>query len=200
MTVVAAFISDRGDKYLPGCVESFCTYMPRVEATTVIDDSEHHMGMAGAVKAAWKWALDENADYLFHVEEDFLFRDRIPLYYMVTILRNFPHLAQLVLKRQPWSAEEKQAGGRMQMNPELYKQRGYAKMSWVEHRWLFSLNPCLIPRRTLELEWEPGDGGAERSITDACLNAGLRFAYYGHRDDPPRCEHVGYQRSAGYRW
>jgi hypothetical protein len=90
----------------------------------------------------------------------------------------------------------------METNPDAYRQ--YAKWGhnvwWCEHETLFSLNPCLIPRRTLELAWESGSLGAERAITDACAAVGLRFAYYGKKDDPARCEHVGHQRAAGHRW
>jgi len=199
---VVAFISDRGDRYLPECLGSFCKHAPRVASTRVIDDSDHQLGMAGAVQAAWQWALEEDADFLFHVEEDFRFDAHLPLYKMAAILNAQPHLAQLVLKRQPWSDAEKVAGGQIETNPDAYTQRedAWSGLEWVEHETLFSLNPCLIPARTLRLKWASGGLGAERAITDACLAAGMRFGYYGNRYDPPRCEHVGHQRSAGHRW
>lgn len=202
MTVVAAIISDRSpDLYLRGCHDNLNQYLPVDVRVHVVDDTEHRLGMAGAVRAAWAWALESDADYLLHVEEDFRFID-LPLRAMQFVLDRCPDLAQVVLKRQPWSDEEKRAGGQMETNPTAYTEcAAYGRnVWWVEHSTLFSLNPCLIPRRTLELEWTPGGNGAERAITDACLAAGMRFAYYGKKDDPARCEHVGHIRSAGYRW
>jgi hypothetical protein len=49
--LVTAFISDRGDRYLPGCRASYEANIPveQVHAVTVIDDSAHLLGMGGAV-------------------------------------------------------------------------------------------------------------------------------------------------------
>lgn len=202
MTVVVAFISDRNDRYIHGCVESFCTYAPHVEASTVIDDSAHLLGMAGAAKAAWQWALDQNADYLFHVEEDFLFTAPVPVDGMVRVLDMNPHLAQVVLKRQPWSRQEKEAGGQIETNPEAYTQRSAAGEYWIEHWTLFSMNPCLIPRRTLELAWNAQHpDGVEKAVTEACIAARMHYAYFGKLEDPARCEHIGRVRAEeGWRW
>ncbi len=204
--IAVAFISDRGALYLPDCIDSFLTYAPEAQALKVIDDSDHLLGMAGAVRAAWDWALELGADYLFHVEEDFRFTAPVPLAEMVYILDLCPYLAQTVLKRQPWSNEEKAYGGQIEYSSSLgnvYTQRhGCTGIDWVAHSTLFSMNPSLIPRRTLELAWSTQHpGGVERAITEACKNAAMYFAYYGKKDDPPRCEHVGHVRaSTGWRW
>ena len=200
--IVAAFLSDRGDLYIDDCLASFNEHvdLDLVAAHEIFDDQSHHLGMAGNVKAAWSWARDVGADYLLHIEEDFRFTDTVPLEAMLTILDR-TDLAQVVLKRQPWSPAEIQAGGQIETNPDAYTQREGLLYDWVEHETLFSMNPSLIPRRTLELEWRTDHpGGVERAITEACRAKGMRFAYYGHRADPPRCEHVGHIRSAGYRW
>jgi hypothetical protein len=203
--IVAAFISDRGDRYLPNCLASFLEHVePVVKDMHIVNDELHRLGMAGAARAAWEWALDTGADYLAHIEEDFEFTRPIPLTDMAAILDHTPRLAQVVLKRQPWSDVEKAAGGQIETNPGAYTQHTEPRLGlqWVEHSTLFSLNPCLIPRRTLELSWRTDHhGGAEWAISDACRAAGMRFAYYGHRDDPPRCTHVGHVRaSTGWRW
>ncbi len=201
--IVAAFISDRGDLYLPGCRASFLEHLEPgiIEQSVVINDEQHRLGMAGAVRAAWEWALETGADYLFHVEEDFLFERPIPLLDMAALLDRNPHLAQVVLKRQPWSDPEKAAGGIIEMNPDAYHDCFDGSFWWTEHETLFSMNPSLIARRTLELEWDVANpGGVERAVTDACHDKGLKFAYYGRKSYRPRCAHVGYQRSAGYRW
>lgn len=154
---------------------------------------DHREGLAGAVKTAWKTALAARPDYLWHQEEDFVFEAPIDIGAMARCLEEFPYLAQLVLKRQPWSREEKIAGGQIEVAPEEYVDFE----SHVEHNRLFSLNPCLIPARVIE---RCQDEELERGITDACLGEGWRFAYWGQRHDAPLCEHIGEHRSAGYRW
>jgi len=200
--IVAAFISDRGDLYIDDCLKSFEEHvdLDLIDAHEVFDDREHHLGMAGNAQAAWDWALKMDADHLLHIEEDMRFIRTVPLREMRAVLEQHEHLAQVVLKREPWSAEEIRAGGQMECAPHLYTQCSDAHHSWMEHQTLFSMNPCLIPREVLEIGWVPGPGGVERSITDACLDVGYSFAYYGRRHDPPYVRHVGHVRSQGHRW
>lgn len=190
----AAFVSDRGPLYLPGCAASFDGRVTGFNVGChVVDDSAHALGMAGAVRAAWAWALDEaKVDYLFHVEEDFRFVAPLDLQAVATALDHHRHLAQLVLKRNPWSPEERAAGGIIECAPEQYVDED----GWVEHRRIFSLNPCLIPRRVLELGWPDGN---EAEFTQRCLDAGYSFGFLGARNDPPLVEHVGMVRGEGWR-
>lgn len=194
-----AFITDREDLYIQACCESLYDQVDG-DLTTgyVVDDRDHTLGMAGAVRDAWAWALDEDLDYLFHVEEDFLFTAPFRLDDLRWILDHAPHLAQIVLKRQPWSIEEKAAGGIIEQDPGAYTQCAGMRhsLTWVEHTKIFSLNPCLIPRRVLELGWPDGN---EAEFTQRCLDNGYRFAFYGHASDPPRVEHVGVVRGEGWR-
>ena len=202
--IAVGIISDRpADWYLEGCQASLRERLsgyPNI-VCHVTYDTDHRLGMSGAVAASWSWALDFGVDYLLHVEEDFTFLD-LPLSGMRAVLELNDHLAQVVLKRQPWSAEEKQAGGQMEVSPGDYTEFEARNLHWVEHDRLFSLNPCLIPRRTLELGAPVGHPqGFEAAFTKRCHDAGLRFAYYGRRDDPPRCTHVGAQRGGqGWSW
>ena len=120
MTTVAVIVSDRPpDLYLRDCHDNLNQYLPVDVHVHVVDDTEHRLGMAGAVRAAWAWALEQDADYLLHVEEDFRFID-LPLRAMQFVLERHQHLAQVVLKRQPWSDEEKRAGGQMETNPTVH--------------------------------------------------------------------------------
>jgi hypothetical protein len=192
--LVTVFISDRGDQYLPGCRASYEAHVPveQVQSVTVVDDRDHQMGMAGAVRAAWNWAIQQSADYVFLVEEDFRFTEPVDLRHMVAILQDHPELAQMVLLRQPWSTEERQAGGLIALHPNDYTDRG----SYVTHKRIFSLNPFIAPRRVLELGWPDGN---EAGFTATCAAAGLSFALYGAKADSPRVTHVGAERAAGWR-
>lgn len=152
--------------------------------------------MAAAVRTAWTVALNAGAEFIWHQEDDFVLTEPLPVKAMERTLNDFPLLAQLVLKRQPWSEEEKAAGGQIELAPEEYTDRE----GFVEHRRLFSFNPSLIRAEAARVALEnPGDG-LERGVTDALLAARFCFGYWGVREDPPRCEHIGERRSEGYRW
>lgn len=192
--VVAGY---RGDLYIPGCLDSIDRWVPSdfVRWKRVIHD-DAHAGMAANVQAGFDWALSTDAEFVFWVEEDFRFFQPVPMAAMVALLRAHKHLAQIVLKRNPWSAEEKAAGGQIEVSPDEYTQQ----FGHVEHRRLFSLNPSLIRREVLELGWPAGPIGIgnESGFTARCLDAGYSFAYYGRKDAPPLCEHVGHIRGSGY--
>lgn len=185
-----AFISDRGDKYLPECIASFGP--PPGVPMTVIDDRDHHLGMSGAVNAAWEWALNEGCDYLFHIEEDFRLVGDFNVDNAVSLLQAEPGWAQVSLKRQPWTPEEQAAGGYMELRPDDYTDRGDATL----HRVCFSLNPCVIPATVLELGWPAGN---EAEMTSRLVDLGYWFAVYGAKSDPHRVLHVGSERASGWR-
>lgn len=192
-----AFISDRGDQYLPKCIASL-TANVEPDCLTTIDDREHRLGLTGAVNKAWAWALDRGCDYLFHVEEDFVFNEPVDLSGMQYILDRCPWLAQVVLKRQPCNPEEAAAGGIIECHPDEYTDKAAfgRNLSWVEHSRIFSLNPCLIPAHVLRMGWPKG--GGESEFTQTCVEQGLRFAFYGQRTDPPRVTHIGTERASGW--
>lgn len=193
ISVGLVVISDRGDLYLPDCLRSLAANVDwPFGFTTIVDDRDHKLGLAGAVREGWGRALDAGCDYVFHLEEDFRFAGAIALSSLGLILVDAPHLAQVVLKRQPWSQEEQIAGGVIECHPDAYTDEG----GWVEHGRYFSLNPSLIPRRVLELGWPDGN---EAEFTEICLAKGYRFAFYGAKSDPPRVIHVGTHRAAGWK-
>ena len=196
-----AFISDREDLYLPECMESLehhvlPSFFTDDTPGIVVDDRDHRLGMAGAVQAAWDWACRQNLDYLLHVEEDFRFVAPFDLESAVSILNTDLRLAQVVLKRQPWSPEEQLAGGIIECHPEDYTDHQDGDLRWVSHQRIFSLNPCVIPRHILDLGWPDGN---EAEMTTNLVSQGYRFGFYGERSDPPRVIHVGTERSAGWR-
>jgi hypothetical protein len=147
-------------------------------------------GLAAAVQSAWR-DLPAEIDYVFHVEEDFVFVAPVDIDAMALTLKEQPRLAQVVLKRQPWSPAEREAGGIIEMHPDLYSQQD----TYVEHRRIFSLNPCLIPRAVVDLGWPAGN---EAGFTEQLVEAGWSFGFWGQKTDPPRVLHVGVERSAGW--
>jgi hypothetical protein len=161
---------------------------------------EERRGMAGAVRSAWETALRAGADYVFHLEDDFIFTRKVKVNNLAQILHCNPHLAEISLKRGPVNEHEDRYGGFIETDPDAYYDRSCESGQWVEHRKVFSFNPCLIPRRAIEDALaNPGDG-VERGITDALLAMNYSFAIYGTKADEPRVCHTGTnRRSQGWR-
>lgn len=171
-------VDDSGDPEVQAWVRG------RYDGWTVICH-EQNEGMAASVRDGW---AATTADYVFHVEEDFVFVEPVDLAAMVAVLEANPKLAQLCLLRQPWNPEEIQAGGLMQPHLDEYEQRD----GWVAHRRLFSINPCLIPRWVVDLGWhERNEAGFTELLT---VYPDVQFGYWGQIGDDPRVIHIGSQK------
>lgn len=160
------------------------------------------LGFGGNIQRAWSYLRENSrAKHLFITEDDFLFLRPVRLADMASVCDSNPNVCQLVLKRQPWNAQEKVAGGIIEQHPEDYTQRTDGRHSWVEHRRFFSTNPYLT-RRSLILnhDW-PSTPESEGHFTHELLAKypDIRFAFWGNRDDTPWVEHVGHTRvGTGY--
>lgn len=176
--VALVVISDRGDRYLPRCLDSLPDF-PWCQQV-IVEDPLHEYDQNEVISYAWSQVGD--AEFAFHCEEDFVLHDA-PMADMVRVLDENPDLANLVLKRQPWSDVEVRAGGIIECFPDSYEDRE----GFVGHRRFFSLNPCIIPRHVVNMGW----AGSEGDMTDRCIEAGLWFGFYGKRHDAPRVTHIG---------
>lgn len=146
-------------------------------------------GLAGAIETAWEW-LDPDIDFIFHLEDDFVFVRTIPVQGMVDLLVKNPHLAQMALLRQPWSPAEHAAGGIYGVTPDAYCQRD----GYVEQSRLFTFNPCVYLRHITAV-----GAGLEAEVTERLLALDYVFGYFGKLDDEPRCHHIGVRRSKDYK-
>jgi hypothetical protein len=156
------------------------------------------LGLAGAVQLGW-YSIPEEVDYIFHLEEDFIFNTKINPYWLVSILELHPYLSQVILKRQPWSAEEIEAGGYIEMNPQSYIDHddGTGLIWWLEHRLFFSLNPGVYRKSITRDSWPNGNEAEFTAILNADMNN--RFGVFGKRNDPPRITHIGGARSPDWK-
>jgi glycosyltransferase involved in cell wall biosynthesis len=141
MTLSLVVISDGRLEYLHQCVESF-KHLPMelFEDRIVVNDSASNgsadyykklfpewriishaerRGLTGSVNSAWDAA---NGEYLFHVEEDFVFNRPVEIDAMRWVLDKHFELAQICLLRQPspYSPAELAAGGIVEMEPSAY--------------------------------------------------------------------------------
>jgi len=169
-----------------------------------------NQGLSGSIRSLWSAVKLLDAEYIFHVEEDFTFNENIDIDQMAAILELHPYLTQIALKRQPVNEAEAAAGGFMQQNPHSYSGVYYVKelgddpdgndaviWHWVEHHNFFTLNPCLYPWWVTHIGWEQGWG--EKEFGERLFgNPYLFCAYLGGLNDPPKVTHIGNYR--GNNW
>lgn len=187
--VALMVVTDGRWDYLADTMRSFeqqCDF-PFAETHIVYDNPRR--GLAGNIQRGWD-RLGHDIEYVFHLEDDFTFPQRVPIREMISALRAYPSLAQVALKRQPWSPEEQMVGNMLLRIPTLEQ---YDNL--CVHSNLFTFNPCLYPREITRY-----GAGLEAEVTQKLLADGWQFAYYGGKHDPPRCIHIGHRRSEGYRW
>jgi len=147
-------------------------------------------GLAGAIQSGWDH-LNENIDYVFHLEDDFIFPDVVDVELMIELLEYEPELAQVALLRQSWSPEEQQAGGIYGIDCDRFRQ----KRGFVEQSHLFTFNPCVYPI-AIARDYR---AGLEAELTADLLKDDWRFGYLGELGDDPRTIHIGVRRSRNYQ-
>lgn len=196
MKIALLVIDDGREDYLDRCLESASKSLPPLHYCVMVDDSGHELGFGGAIQAGWDVVLElTDADYILHLESDFTFKQPVPVAQMRQTLEAKRNLAQVALKRQPWNAEERAAGGIVEQHPGDFQEvRGL----WTEHERFFTTNPCLYPRWIVEKGWPQGPE-SEGRFTHRLRDEGLRFAFWGGKFAPPHVEHIGAERAGvGY--
>lgn len=157
----------------------------------VVPPLEQRRGFGGAIRAGWDHVAEGPGDYVFHLEDDFVFNRPVPLAAMVRLLDLHPHVAQVALLRQPWNDQERAAGGIVECHPGDYEDRHDDGVGpWLLHRRCFTTNPCLYRRQLLARGW-PQVEHSEGIFTHQLVDAGLSFAYLGARGEAPRVHHIG---------
>ncbi len=191
-------VDDSGDRVYGSWLDAM------YEDRAAIVHHETRRGFGGAIRSGWATVV--GADWVFHLEDDFVLSRPVPLMKMIATLAGNPHLVQMALRRQPVNAEEIAAGGVIERWPAEYVERTDTKGSWLEHRLFFTTNPSLYRYSLTALGW-PEEARSEAAFTQRLLREGvkgtdpadLRFAFWGRRADPPWVEHIGVERvGSGY--
>jgi hypothetical protein len=152
-------------------------------------------GFCGAIQSAWK-RIEKPVDFIFHLEDDFIFNQPIPIYEMAQVLIDNPHLAQMALRRQPWGAEPKDGGFVKQFWDDYEQKQDEAGHAWFEHRKFFTTNPSIYPAEILQFGW-PDPPHCEGAFGFRIFPAGYRSAFWGLKTDEPWVEHIGIDRAGG---
>lgn len=152
------------------------------------------VGMAGAVQAGFDLALAHDPDCVLWVEDDMVLTRQLPLREAAQVLDERQHFAQILFKREavPGDGADDQLQALMDRSsvPMQFSQR------YVVQDYIFSLNPCLIPKRILELGYDTDN---EAGMTKKLLDKGFVFGVWGHVGDEPYARHIGTTRSDQWR-
>lgn len=160
----------------------------------ILAPARRKRGFGGAIQAGWDEI--EHGDYVFHLEDDFTFRQPVPLRKMAKVLDRHLHLAQISLMRQAWNPDERAAGGLVELHPEWYTESGDQHGRWLEQRAYFTTNPSLYRRSLTKRGW-PQKPRSEGLFSLDLIRDGFTMAVWG--DGTPWVTHIGDERvGTGY--
>lgn len=160
---------------------------------------ESRRGFGGAIQGAWQVLREmSEADYVFHLEDDFTFNRPVDLLGMQRLLTERPKLSQVALRRQPWNDAERAAGGVVEQWPYTYHDHADHDLAWLEHGNFFTTNPCLYRSTLMDRTWPDGKE-SEGHFGMALKESGMNFAFWGSRDSGEWVTHIGHERNGlGY--
>lgn len=157
-------------------------------------------GFGGAIISAWKQLQNDNNEWVFHLEDDFVIQEVLPLGEMMTVMDRNPHLVQMALRRQAWNEQEKAAGGIVEQDPDSYTERDNGPCSWLEHTKFFTTNPSLYRKSlTVEHPWPTGVNSEGRYGIELFSSGYHKSGYWGPKNSAPKCLHIGeFRNGDGY--
>ena len=198
LRVALVIVTDGREDYLARSTASAKKNLPEVDHTIVVDDTAHKLGFAGAVNAGWVRALETDADFIFWLEEDFIFNEPVNLEAMAELAAD-PHIAQVCLKRQAWNAEEIAAGGIVELNPDDFKEGTHNGHTYTAHRRFFSTNPSIYRRDIAERGWPQEDRSEGKFSIELFKDPHVVSTFWGGKFDAPKVHHIGDERAGhGY--
>lgn len=158
-------------------------------------------GFAGAYRAAWqRLSADVTLpDWCFFLEDDFLFNRPVDIQDMIDVLESRPYLKQMALRRQPWNAQEKAAGGVVEHRKREFTEVTDGPHTWLEHRCFFTCNPSIYRRSLTSMGWPQGSRSEWRLTKQLLQKRDTRFGYWGDFASGEHVHHIGVQRNGtGY--
>ena len=167
---------------------------------TTIYSTGQRSGFGGAIISAWDQLRKTDADWVFHLEEDFTFNKHIDLQAMQKVLMAKPHIVQMALRRQPWNDIEVEAGGVIEVQPESYLEWTDETDYWLQHRNFFTTNPSLYGRSLIDYhEWPNCDRSEGIFSVELFSDPDNVSGYWGSKTMGEWCTHIGQQRKGkGY--
>lgn len=157
-------------------------------------------GFGGAIISAWNQLQNDNNDWVFHLEDDFVIEEVVPLGEMMTVMDQNPHLVQMALLRQAWNPDEIAVGGVIEMDPEAYTESDNGLHKWREHSKFFTTNPSLYRKELVVQHPWPVGNNSEGLYGIELFSDGIhKSGYWGGTGTGPKVRHIGeYRNGAGY--
>lgn len=145
------------------------------------------------------WAIAARHDYVFLIEDDFIFERDFRLRQMADVLERTPHLVQVVLLRQAWFPNEIGAGGLIPALEEI-GHRFTGSYSWVEHRACWSTNPTVFRggQWALEHPWPAVESSEWVFGQTLFSDEPDTFCAYWGDGKTPWVHHIGERTGFGY--
>lgn len=170
-------------------------------------------GFCRTSRLAWEYATRHNPDagtapdYVFWLENDFVFTRDVDLEQLADTLAWNPDLAQMQLMRNAVNPVEQEAGGLYESRRDQYTERSTmfvqdgrvrALCPWLEHRSYMTTNPCLMTHKFMRDNPWPAEHEeeCEGRFGIELLAAGYRFGVWGRGE--PWVDHVGVRTGFGY--
>lgn len=222
--ITTLIFTDGRDELLKQCIQSLDqqVFFPQEDRRVIVDDTgsaEHwdylqrlyphcivlphqkKIGFCRTISTAWQWILNSSiwTEFVFHVEDDFIFEKPVYLGGLIEVLDANKNLVQLALKRQPVNTIETQAGDLYNARPGTWEQKKTGEHFWLKHNNFFTTNPSLYPFSILShiKLWEACE--CEGRFGIYLQTYGLFFGYWGTLEDTPWVLHSGILRKGtGY--
>lgn len=154
------------------------------------------VGFAKAIISAWQKLKEDSNEWVFHLEDDFLFMDDVCVDSIIDVIKHKDYIKEMVLLRQPTGSRHIIKGGIIASHPERYEDKTDGVNNWVEHRVGFSFNPCVYNKSLIyEYPW-PDMVYSEREYGRMLFkDPNAKCAYWGKSTDKPRVMHIGEVRN-----
>lgn len=157
--------------------------------------ADRTLGFGGAINNAWEYLSQLELDFVFHLEDDFLFNEDIPLDRLCAVLRAEPRVQQVALLRQPWNQEERTQGGLLRVRSHTYNDMSVDGVPIVAHRNFFTTNPSLYRHSLMRLGWPTGPSSEGVFGINLFRDPDVICSFLGTKADPPKVEHIGDYRT-----
>jgi len=157
------------------------------------------VGFTKAVISGWEKLKEDSNEWVFHLEDDFVFTEDIYVN-MIDVIKHNNYIKQIVLQRQPIGSRERRKGGIIASHPERYEDKTDGTNYWVEHRVNYSTNPSVYNKSLIYKHPWPDMPYSERIYGRILFNdSNAKCAYWGKSTDKPKVMHIGDVRNGfGY--
>lgn len=164
---------------------------------TVVPNGEARLGYSAAMQKMRAVGIDSGADYILHVEDDFLLNDGLDVDDICGVLDDRRYLAQIALLRQPWYANEIRFGGvipALEEQGQHFTEATNGVHHWIEHRAVWTANPNVFSTQVASIPYPTCNYSEAAFMAMLREQTGYRCAYWGRLSDAPRVTHIGEQR------